>query len=196
MAEAYPLAWPSGWPRTENRERNYHFKMTEGAMVEHLYGELDRLGATDIVVSSNMQVRLDGRPLSKQRMAEDPGVAVYFKLNGVQECIPCDKWDQTITNLHAVGLAIEAIRGMARWGTGTMVEAAFRGFAELPAAGETSESSIKSWYEVLQVSPDADEDIRLSAYRSLAKKLHPDNPATGDPTRFAQLQRAKEEAGI
>lgn len=196
MADAYPLQWPAGWPRTKVRERNSQFKMTEGAMVDHLYQELDRLGATNIVVSSNVQVRMDGRPLTKQRAIDDPGVAVYFNLKGHEQCIPCDKWINPIQNLHAVGLAIAAIRGFERWGTGQMVEAAFRGFTALPA-GEDASSPIyvqpnRPWYEVLGVSQDADQDVIQAVYRAKAKKVHPDSG--GSPEAFRELQRAYEEA--
>lgn len=48
------------------------------------------------------------------------------------------------------------------------------------------------FYEILQVSPNADFDTIERVYRHLAKKLHPDNPVTGDTNRFRILVEAYE----
>jgi molecular chaperone DnaJ len=48
-------------------------------------------------------------------------------------------------------------------------------------------------YEVLGVGPGASAEEVRSAYRALAKKLHPDvNPSADAAERFARLQRAYE----
>lgn len=48
------------------------------------------------------------------------------------------------------------------------------------------------YYEVLQVSPNASAETVERVYRLLAKRYHPDNPQTGDPTKFGELQKAFE----
>jgi curved DNA-binding protein CbpA len=45
-------------------------------------------------------------------------------------------------------------------------------------------------YEVLQVSPRADGDTIQRVFRFLAKRLHPDNPDTGNADRFKQLMES------
>ena len=45
-------------------------------------------------------------------------------------------------------------------------------------------------YEVMQVSPNADRDTIERVFRHLAKRLHPDNPETGDSKRFQEILRA------
>ena len=45
-------------------------------------------------------------------------------------------------------------------------------------------------YEVLQVSPRADQDTIQRVFRHLAKRLHPDNTESGDAARFDQVMRA------
>ena len=42
-------------------------------------------------------------------------------------------------------------------------------------------------YDVLQVSPRADQETIQRVFRHLAKRFHPDNAATGDPDRFKAL---------
>ena len=47
-------------------------------------------------------------------------------------------------------------------------------------------------YEVLQVSPRADQDTIQRVFRHLAKRYHPDNTESGDATRFRDLLAAFE----
>jgi curved DNA-binding protein CbpA len=46
------------------------------------------------------------------------------------------------------------------------------------------------YYELLQVSANADEDTIHRVFRHLAKKHHPDAPGGGDRTRFDRLVQA------
>jgi hypothetical protein len=49
-----------------------------------------------------------------------------------------------------------------------------------------TEASFVDYYELMQVSPNADEDTIRRIFRHLAKKCHPDHPQ-GDPERFRLL---------
>lgn len=46
------------------------------------------------------------------------------------------------------------------------------------------------YYELLQVSPNADADTIERVFRHLAKKFHPDNPEFADHDRFHQIVEA------
>lgn len=46
------------------------------------------------------------------------------------------------------------------------------------------------YYEVLQISPNADPDMIHRVYRLLAQRFHPDNQETGDAARFRQITEA------
>lgn len=50
--------------------------------------------------------------------------------------------------------------------------------------------SFIDYYEILQVSPNADEDSIHRIFRHLAKKYHPDNPSTGNVESFNLLEEA------
>lgn len=173
MTDAYPLQWPAAWPRSKSTQPA-QFKVTMGEAVQQLYEELDRLGATNVVVSSNMRLRLDGRPLASQNRMEDEGVAVYFTYNGAQQCIPCDKWATVKDNVRAIGLTVQALRGLERWGAKEMVTAAFQGFKALPETIIMGEHTARAWWEVLQVAQTADWDVIEAAYKRLLHKTHPD----------------------
>lgn len=46
------------------------------------------------------------------------------------------------------------------------------------------------YYELLQISPNAQSETINRVYRMLAQRFHPDNPETGDTDRFLRLQAA------
>lgn len=190
--DAYPLQWPAGWPRSKSPQPA-RFQVTMNESVKNLYDELDRLGASNIIVSSNMRLRLDGRPTATQNRLEDEGIAVYFTLSGAQQCIPCDKWSTVKDNVRAVGLTVAALRGLERWGAKEMVNAAFRGFRALPENIILGEHVSRPWHEVLQVSPNADQEIIRAAWKRLISRYHPDNTESGDATKFAEVQKAYNE---
>ena len=47
-------------------------------------------------------------------------------------------------------------------------------------------------YEILQISPRADQDTIHRVFRHLAKRYHPDNAESGNPVRFRELVTAFE----
>jgi DnaJ-like protein/PilZ domain-containing protein len=49
------------------------------------------------------------------------------------------------------------------------------------------------YYEVLQVSPNAEPETIHRVYRIMAARFHPDNPQTGDSDRFLLLNEAYEK---
>src|SRR5437899_1049368 len=52
-------------------------------------------------------------------------------------------------------------------------------------------ATLPDYYEVLQVSPNAEEDIIQAAYRRLAQKWHPDR-RPGDPAASEQMRLLNE----
>ena len=175
--ESFPLTWPVAWPRTPQWERSAgQFKMSASRTRQLLSRELDLLGAKQVVISSNVATRRDGLPYANQARPEDPGVVLYFTLNGDEIAIPCDRWLTVDANLRAIGMAIEAIRGMERWGTKQMVKAGFRGYKALPENVIVTPYTTRPWHEVLEVSPTASPEIIKAAYRNKAGRAHPDVP--------------------
>lgn len=193
MIEAFPLQWPPSWPRTKYTERHPNMVRNFTRNRDEVVKQLDMLGASSIVMSTNMQLRKDGLPYSGQKQPEDTGVAVYFSLNGEQQCVPCDKWDTVDQNLRAIALTIEALRGIERWGAKEMVNAAFRGFKALPQPIITPEPTRphRDWWIVLGVYSDAKVEQVRSAYREALKLHHPD--VGGNLPDFKEVQQAFKE---
>lgn len=188
MVEAYPLHYPNNKSRTPNSKRiRSRFKsgLTTEKAQRALHLQLERLKASNIVVSTNMPLRKDGGFYSSAREPDDPGVAVYFIYKEKQKCFACDKYDYLRDNIWAIAKTIEAIRGIERWGTGEMVDQAFAGFDALP---DPSQVGKKYWWEILNVSKSASKDEIRKAYITLAQEKHPDKG--GDADNFSELSEA------
>ena len=54
----------------------------------------------------------------------------------------------------------------------------------------SSEPALPDYYELLQISPNAEPEMIHRVYRLLAQRFHPDNGQTGDDTRFRALVEA------
>lgn len=183
--EAYPLQWPVGKPRTRTAQYA-RFKSGFAVARDALMRELRLLGARNIVLSTNIPLKRDGMPYAQQKEPEDKGVAIYFEYKAKPMCFACDRWNKIADNIQAVRKTIEAIRGIERWGGGSMMEEAFRGFEALPAP------STKKWWDVLGVSPNSTPEEIRAAWREKAKTHHPDNG--GDTSIMAEINAAYNEA--
>jgi curved DNA-binding protein CbpA len=56
----------------------------------------------------------------------------------------------------------------------------------------STDQQFVDYYDLLQVSPNADTDTIRRVFRHLAKKCHPDLHTGGDPERFRQMLKAHE----
>lgn len=193
MTEAYPLQWPTAWPRAKKRERA-RFDTSFARARNELLSELRLLGAQNVVISSNIELRRDGLPYANARQPEDTGIVVYFVLRGEQQCVPCDKWTRTEDNLQAIRKTVEALRGLERWGAKEMVNAAFQGFKALPETITATPHQKRAWYEVLEVSQTASPEVIRAAYRQQMFKVHPDHGGT--TAAFTEVQSALKESGL
>lgn len=132
---AFPLNWPAGRARTAvDKVREARFTAPFARAYDNLLDELERLGATDIIVSSNVPLRPDGMPQPESRRRADAAVAVHFNLNGEGYCIACDGYRRVAWNLRAIAVTVAAHRTIARHGSVELQQQALDGFRQLPAA--------------------------------------------------------------
>ena len=131
---SYPLYWPEGWPRTEPyKQKRAQFKDRSVAIGRRfLTDEVRRFGGSELIVSSNLQLKLDGTPRSGQRQPDDRGVAIFFKRSGVDMALACDVYTTVEDNLWALCRTLEALRQIERDGSPALINRAFKGFAQLP----------------------------------------------------------------
>jgi hypothetical protein len=186
---AYPLAWPAGWPRTSVRGRSRFGATSMHVETREVLRELGLLGVErgDAVISTNVELRLDGLPRSDRRPPSDPGVAVYFRQDGEDFVLACDRWNCVEHNLSAIARHIAALRAQERWGVGS-VQQAFAGYRALPPTSAASQS----WREVLGVNAQASLKVVRAAWRALVKEAHPD--AGGSTEAFMRVNDAWAQA--
>jgi len=190
----YPLEWPAGWKRNTRRQRasfstknTADHRLTVFQATERLEGEVTRLGGTHPVLSTNVSLRLDGRPRSDEE-PKDPGAALYFVFKGKATVLACDKWDRVADNIAAIAAHIDALRRVDRYGVGT-IEQALAGYKALPA------DTAADWRAAFGFQPgERVERSKLdAAYKLMARDRHPDR--TGDDgSAMAWLNRARDYA--
>lgn len=210
----FPLVWPVGWKRTPAAERqrspfkeqgmitrqkwsseagrylDYAVKgdkaVSMRAACARLQDQLERLGATSIILSTNVQLTIGGEPRGDRRDPDDPGAAVYFRQNDHDRVLACDKWDTVAGNIAALAQHIDAIRRVERYGVGTL-EQVFSGYDRLPPP---SEENRPPWRKILGFKPVnfvSVDDVKLN-YRALAKA------AGDDQRRLVELNLARDAA--
>lgn len=188
---AYPLTWPTAWPRTPAGRRapapffssskrpstitpGYSYsvrnKRSMAGATDEIIREVRALGGSRLIISTNIELRNDGLPYSNRRSPDDPGAAIYFLLKGKPKVLAVDKWNRVEDNLWAIAKHIEALRGQDRWGVGT-IEQAFAGYTALPAPGE---STAATWYQILGVQEACTFEYAQERYREEARACHPD----------------------
>lgn len=204
MPNNYPLSWPDGWKRTVPGNRQYgrfhikrqsvnsSFKHSEKLSIAQARNRvMEALRLLDVplsqvIVSTNLDVRLDGLPRSGQRAPSDPGVAVYWKHRNDQmyKVMAIDQYQKVEDNLAAVAATLEAMRAIERHGGAVILERAFTGFQSLP--------SPNNWRHILGFENTPSLEDAKARYRQLAKQRHPD--AGGSEAMMSELNRAMHDA--
>lgn len=220
-AAPFPLAWPTSWPRTPDKARrrstfgaDHAGDVDLAAARAFVIAEFDRLGAARVVVTTDIPAR---RADAGRAPTGDPGAAAWFELGGEVRVLACDRWETIGENLRAIGLSVEAMRGLDRWGVGDVVERALAGFAALPAGAPSApgplarpvahpDALVRSaagrqpipvvtapvtphWRTVL-LAQDLGNDLAAikASYRKLIKIVHPD--AKGQQEHAVRLNAA------
>jgi hypothetical protein len=200
--EAYPLAWPDGWRRTDRYRRtrakfgklaqrgtgestwSQREAISASAALNRVLDELGRMGIQRhrVVISSNLPTRRDGLPDPRARQPDDPGVAVYWMDGKQRRCMAIDRYDRVADNLAAIAATLDAMRAIERHGGAEILDRAFTGFVALPAP--------EQWWQVLGVPREATADQIEDAHRRLAMKHHPDRG--GSDEQMARINAARD----
>lgn len=178
--QSYPLQFPENKIRNKNPERARFKTKSIFYTIKELLSQLNRLGAKQITISTNLLLKADGFPYSNQRV-DDVGVAVYFTLKDTKQCFPCDRWNKIEDNLWAICKSIEAIRGLERWGAKDMLESAFEGFRALPSPEQVTKTKARYFSGGMSLE-EAKE-----TFKNLVKIMHPDMGGTQE--EFMELNQ-------
>jgi hypothetical protein len=187
--------WPDGRERTPADEREpypHGFEVTRNEAFKSILDQLRKMDARNVQVKSDVhhQQRNSNLPYSDAHY-DDPGVVVYYELEGQQYAMPMDRWDTPRDNARAIALTLKAKRAFTRYGVETM-ESEFQRQA-LPS-GEEADDVIAAEppaHQVLGVDPDPVPEEVQSAFRELVQEAHPDQG--GSDEQFQRVKRAREE---
>jgi hypothetical protein len=163
----YPLAWPAGRPRRKPGERKRgDFSMTTGegqarskkvnveTAAQRLEEQVERLGGVYAILSTNLELRMDGRPRADRGAPVDPGAVVYFQLNQKPYAMACDTFDEVAQNIAALAAHIEATRRIERYGVASAAET-LQAFSALPPPATGPQVAIaRPWRDVLGFKAD------------------------------------------
>jgi hypothetical protein len=116
---------------------------------------------TDVRLEPNTLLTLDG-------LTAKDGLAANIRPNGKAQARVVDS--KPFQNVFRAGLTFE------------------NGRESGPAAVSTE--AVPDYYELLQISPNADPDMIHRVYRLLAQRYHPDNGTTGDEKAFRAITDA------
>lgn len=202
---AYPLQWPDGWKRTELHQREHgRFsrrstqpgrsypsarELTINEAVTRLRNELGRMGISDddLVINTNLKLRLDGLPKSDQRQPDDPGAVAYWRdRDGNSRSMAIDRYHRVADNLAAIAATLDAMRAIERHGGAEILNRAFTGFTAI------EHEARQHWSDVLGTSALSTREEIESAYRRLRSQHHPDKG--GNAEQFQRIQQAYAEA--
>lgn len=213
LPDAYPLKWPDEVPRTPESERqrsrfrksraveytkfdgtktSYQQKgnLTISEGIRRILDEVRRSGGLYPVISSNLQLRRDGLPYSSRKEPDDPGVALYFVLDGETICIPNDRYDRIADCMAAIAGHLDAMRSMLRWGCGTSRQA-FSGYrAQLPPPGLDWQSTYATMSGAIPKSVERAKEL----HREVFAQRHPDKPGGMSHAQAARMNEARAAA--
>lgn len=188
----FPLYWPTGWKRIANRaDATFNRNGKDLTLFDGVQRVLESLvrmgiGEADVIISTNVRTRLDGRPRSGEPKPEDPGACVYWQPGaGAMRCMAIDRYTEVADNLAAISATLEAMRAIERHGGAAILDRAFAGFTALPAPD-------RPWDEVLGVSIPASAEEVQAAYRKLRSERHPDRSG-GSAAAFDEVVKAYQQ---
>ncbi len=108
---------------------------------------------------------------------------------GVESAEPLDVGSYVQVHAEHLGFSWTArVRSCRRWGSGYRIGLEFRGARA--GAGRAESDEFVDYYELMQISPTAEEDTITRVFRLLAARYHPDNLQTGDNDTFLLLKTA------
>jgi hypothetical protein len=187
------------WPRKRTPDysrRRSTFRARYSDTLDMLEKELGYLNAKNVVVEADFatkDIRNDGWPKSSARPKTSSVILSFESKHGALS-LPCDHFDAWEDNLRAIAFHLHHLRKSDLYGV-TQGGEQYKGWAALPAAGESGISTVASAAQFLsrhggygQVTIEQSSETCETAYRCAARKLHPD--AGGENHLFQQLQVA------
>ena len=188
-----PMSFWHGQPTPIRLRKRAPFGGTLTAAKSILEYEVEKLQGSRVVIEiGGCKIRKDGWPYAGE--TPDPAIAVSFAsfARGPLR-YQCDTYDTWFSNIHAVGLTLERLRAIDRYGTAKRGEQ-YSGYAALPSGSASTPDPVHTlagvigWSDV-QVLEDPKGAVQLGQ-----KMTHPD--AGGDADGFREVEAAAKLLGV
>jgi hypothetical protein len=174
-----PLA---AWPYPEQPRRPSLFRVSYEQTLHDLEEEIAQLDGSEAVIGLVIDegaIRFDGKLRGDAKIYHS-GVEVSFEVPpGRRLVFHTDVHDQWRKNVRAVGLGLEALRAVDRYGITSTAEQ-YAGFLQLT----TSAPSVERGHQLV---------ASAGGIRQALKAHHPDSG--GDPRAFADVQAYRQASG-
>lgn len=183
--------WADSTPASQRRSR-WTFRVGWSETIDLLMSELDKLGASNIVMQLDVDekdIRLDGQ-LRANATPRHPGVRIVFdtRKHGTlaYETDSCAYWQH---NVRSIALGLEALRAVDRYGI-TRSGEQYKGWRQLEAgpARRSPEQVLRDW-------ADSDGPVDEKMWRAARSKSHPDRH-DGDQTGWDEVEEAARQLGF
>jgi hypothetical protein len=177
------------------------FKVDWNKTLDDLERELEKLRAKDVILETahrDGDVRMNGT-VNASATPLHPGVILSFDSRHGPLRYFTDAYDAWRANVRAIGLGLEALRAVDRYGISGRGEQ-YTGFAHLMAAklAMTPERARAVLAETAGFNRaalvGADPDQISTMYRMAAKRVHPD--VAGEREKWDELAEAAEKLGV
>jgi hypothetical protein len=196
--------WPKK-PTTYRKDMHQFRKVMLDAIVDDLTHELEALRADNVRLKFRIDEKYldrNGWPMSRAT-TNYPGVILEYMHPKIGEVmIACDRFFEWRHNLRAIGLTVENLRQMERFGTVDEGQQ-FQGFRKLPAAtGPTMSAGdaakIIAQHSGLKYTPERILEVRELAEIAARKAIHDahaDYAANYDEDIYHSIERARQALG-
>lgn len=195
-------------PVTTIRRGSHLFRSKWQSTLDLLSEETELLGAQLVILQIDVvdrEIRRDGMLRANARVGQFPGVRISFDSIHGPLMYATDAYEQQYphglpswqANIRAIGLALEALRAVDRYGVSGRGEQ-YRGWTAIdsrPAVMTRTQAAefIAHWAADPRYPADAvsaDPQLAAGAHRAAAKRAHPD--AGGDHDTMARLNAARD----
>ncbi|ELY96639.1 dnaj-like protein [Natrialba chahannaoensis JCM 10990] len=200
------LNWPAGYDRTPANDRESYpgdISLTHREAFESVVDELERWGKTDVEIeTAETHYVNDPNIPHKSADPDDVGVVAYYRdpeaHSREQSAIACDQWSSQRENARAIALWVRRIRLADRCGVETARD--INEVAQLPPAvgeaiaappAQSDDGLEEEPHEVLDVAPDAPDDVVKTVARRKSANVHPDGDDP-DVEEYKRVQKAKD----
>ena len=199
------IDWPRGHDRTDPNDREPYpgdLSPTRKESFESIVDELEAWEATEgsVRIETASQHYVDRPNIPHQHdKPDDVGVAAYFRREGEaadeEFAVSCDRWETQRENARAIALWARRQRLAERCGVQTVadtVETARLPPAEseaiaAPPASSSDDGLDEEPHEILEISPDASDDVIEAVARRKSANVHPDSDDP-DVEEFQRIQ--------